>query len=216
MAYITIKDEASAQFEEKKSVFIGYVKRVASEEEAREFINNIKSINKEARHNVYAYIIGENMGIQRYSDDGEPQGTGGIPVLDVIKKNNVTDAVVVVTRYFGGILLGTGGLVRAYSKAAAMAIKEGGIVEKVNACPLNLTIDYDLNGKIQYLFGKNSWHIEDIEYTDKVNIKMYCELSKIEKIKCDIIECTSGKCSIKLGKEDLYFKLENRLYKIIN
>src|SRR5690606_33864219 len=97
------------------------------EEEARAFINKIKSEHKEATHNVYAYIIGQNMGIQRYSDDGEPQGTAGVPVLDVINKNLVTDTAVVVTRYFGGVLLGAGGLVRAYSKGAALAIKESGI-----------------------------------------------------------------------------------------
>ncbi len=99
MAYFTIQNFGKGDFEEKKSTFIGRAKRVYTEDEAKNFINQVKDEEKEAKHNVYAYVIGENMGIQRYSDDGEPQGTGGIPVLDVIKKNEVTDIVIVVTRY---------------------------------------------------------------------------------------------------------------------
>ena len=113
MSYKTIKElRATDEFEEKKSLFIGNVKRVENEAEARAFIDEIKSQHKQATHNVYAYVIGENMGIKRYTDDGEPQGTAGIPALEVIKKNGITDCAVVVTRYFGGVLLGTGGLTR--------------------------------------------------------------------------------------------------------
>lgn len=104
MSYITIRNYGEDSFVEKKSEFIGYAKRVETEEDARAIVDEIKSKHKQARHNCFAYIVGENMGIQRYSDDGEPQGTAGIPILEVIKKNNITDCVVVVTRYFGGIL----------------------------------------------------------------------------------------------------------------
>jgi uncharacterized YigZ family protein len=213
VSYFTIKNEASAEFEEKKSIFIGHVKRVYTEDEAKTFISKIKNKQKEATHNVYAYIIGQNMGIQRYNDDGEPQGTGGIPVLDVIKKNNVTDIVVVVTRYFGGILLGKGGLVRAYAKGASLSISEGGIVEKVKGVVLDVILEYDVLGKVQYLFEQNLWHIEHIEYTDKVKFTMYCEFDMIKKIQSSIIEVTNGKCEIIIGDEEYYFKLENRLFK---
>lgn len=104
MSYITVKDFGEDRFEEKKSEFIGYAKRVENEEEAKAFINEIKNMHKQARHNCSAYIIGKDMNIQRYSDDGEPQGTAGIPILEVMKKSRVTDCAVVVTRYFGGIL----------------------------------------------------------------------------------------------------------------
>ncbi|QGU95014.1 YigZ family protein [Clostridium bovifaecis] len=212
MSYFTIKDEAREEFEERKSIFIGYAKRVHSEDEAKEFVYKIKAQHKDATHNVYAYIVGENMGIQRYSDDGEPQGTAGVPVLEVIKKNEVTDIAVVVTRYFGGILLGAGGLVRAYSKGAALAIDRAGIVEKVEGVPLNIKLDYDLLGKIQYVCTQNLWHIENVDYTDKVNLTILTEIDNIEKVKATITEATSGKGEFKEEKKKYYFKMGNRLY----
>jgi uncharacterized YigZ family protein len=212
MSYFTIKDEAMAEFVEKKSTFIGHAKRIESEDEAKEFIQKVKSMHKEARHNVYAYMIGENRGIQRYSDDGEPQGTGGIPMLEILKKNNITDVVVVVTRYFGGILLGTGGLARAYSKGASLAIKEAGIVEKVKGISLEAVIEYDLLGKLQYLCTQENIHIENIEYTDKVKIKILCEFSNLERLKSQIISVTSGKALLEEDEMKMYFKMENRLY----
>jgi uncharacterized YigZ family protein len=213
MSYLTIKDEVSIEFEEKKSIFIGHAKRIYNEVEARDFINKIKGEHKEATHNVYAYIIGENMGIQRYSDDGEPQGTAGIPVLEVVKKNGITDIAVVVTRYFGGVMLGAGGLVRAYSKGAALAIKEGSIVEKVKGCKLNILIDYDLIGKVQYICSQNSWFIEATEYTDKVKVILYCEIKMIDAIKNTMVEATSGRTVFDSSEEGYYFKLNNRLFK---
>jgi len=199
------------QFEEKKSIFVGHAIRVCNENDARDFINKIKSENKEARHNVYAYVLGENLGIQRYSDDGEPQGTAGIPVLDVIKKIGVTDVVVVVTRYFGGILLGKGGLARAYSKAASTAIKEGGVVERVMGEPLKILMDYDSLGKLQYLFEQNSWYIEGTIYTDKVEVEMFCELTNIQLVSEKINETLNGRCVISEGDSNFYFKYEGRL-----
>ncbi|MBT9832771.1 YigZ family protein [Clostridium baratii] len=215
MAYITIRDYGEDSFEEKKSEFIGYAKRVESEEEAKEFINEIKSMHKQARHNCFAYVIGENYGIQRYSDDGEPQGTAGIPILEVMKKQGVTDCAIVVTRYFGGILLGAGGLTRAYTKGASIALKAGGVVEKVEGCKVSITIDYDLIGKIQYLCGQNNWHIEDSEYTDKVTIFIYAENGVAELIEKEVIEATNGKAIISKSEEDIYFKENNRLFKAI-
>lgn len=213
MSYFTIKDEASSEFEERKSVFIGYAKRVKTEEEAKEFVAKIKAMHKQATHNCSAYIVGENKGIQRYSDDGEPQGTAGIPILEVIKKNDLTDIAVVVTRYFGGILLGAGGLIRAYSKGASEAIKVGGIVEKVKGLEIKVKLDYDLLGKIQYICGKNQWHIEDTMYTDKVEIIMYCEGKDYDNIHGSFVEATNGKVIISEEEEEYYFKMENRLFK---
>ena len=125
--YKTVEFENSDEFIEKKSKFIGYVKPVKTQEEATEFINKIKSKHWDATHNVYAYVLQEN-NIQRYSDDGEPSGTAGVPVLDVILKSNLVDVCVVVTRYFGGTLLGAGGLVRAYSHGSKIAVEAGNII----------------------------------------------------------------------------------------
>jgi uncharacterized YigZ family protein len=213
MSYFTIKDEAREQFEEKKSIFIGHAKRVYTEEEARAFVYSIKSQHKEANHNVFAYVVGENMGIQRYNDDGEPQGTGGVPVLEVIKKNEVTDIAVVVTRYFGGVLLGAGGLVRAYSKGAGAAIKAAGIVEKVKGCLLTITIEYDLLGKLQYLCAQNQWHIEETEYADRVKLKFFFETSLVNTIKNSMVEAANGRVETSISEEGYYFKMENRLFK---
>lgn len=211
MSYFTIRKEACAQFEERKSVFIGHAKRVETESEAKEFVEKIKKEHKDATHNVYAYIVGKDMLIQKCTDDGEPQGTAGVPVLDVIKKNGITDVAIVVTRYFGGILLGTGGLVRAYSKGASEAVNESGIVEKVLGVQITIILNYELLGKLQYHFSIKNWHIEDILYTDKVEIKFNFESQYLDKIKKEISEICSGKCEFKIDKEGYYFKSENRL-----
>ncbi|ADL51911.1 YigZ family protein [Clostridium cellulovorans] len=210
--YYTILNYGEDRFEEKRSEFIGYAKRVETEDEAKAFVTEIKLMHKQATHNTYAYIIGENMGIQRYSDDGEPQGTAGIPILEVIKKKGVTNIAVVVTRYFGGVLLGAGGLVRAYSKGAAIAIDAGNIVEKVKGIPLHIIISYELLGKIQYLCSENSWHIEDTLYTDQVELIIYAETHLVQVMKDKVTEATNGKGIFKEEKDQYYFKKEGRLY----
>lgn len=212
MNYLTVKKVADDRFEEKKSVFIGYICRVNSEDEAKAFVASIKTKHKDARHNCWAYMVGENMNIQRYSDDGEPQGTAGIPILEVIKKSGITDCAVVVTRYFGGILLGAGGLTRAYTKGASIAIKAAGVIEKVNGCRLGVTLSYDLFGKVQYICGENNWHIEDTEYTDEVKLYILSEESRAGEIKSQIVESTSGKVIIEKDMEGIYFKEGDRLY----
>lgn len=212
MSYITVRGFGEDRFEEKKSEFIGYAKRVENEEEAKAFVNEIKNMHKQARHNCSAYIIGEHMNIQRYSDDGEPQGTAGIPILEVMKKSGVTDCAVVVTRYFGGILLGTGGLTRAYTKGASIAIKASGIVEKVEGMKLSFELDYDLFGKVQHLCAQNNWHIEDTEYTDKVIVHILSEKTIFEDIENEIVEVTNGKVIIHESDKGIYFKEGNRLY----
>ncbi len=138
MSYKTVKAFASASFIEKKSEFIGYISPVRTNDEAVAFINSIKAENRKARHNVYAYILRDS-NITRYSDDGEPQGTGGVPVLEVLQKEGLYDVCVVVTRYFGGILLGTGGLTRAYSKGCKLAIEAAQIMQMHKANTLTVT-----------------------------------------------------------------------------
>ena len=215
MSYITIRDFGEDSFVEKKSEFIGYAKRCESEEEAKAFVSEIKNNHKQATHNCFAYVIGENMGIQRYSDDGEPQGTAGIPILEVMKNSDVTDCAIVVTRHYGGRLLGTGGLTRAYTKGAAIALKAGGVVEKVNGVRLLFHMDYDMLGKIQYKCNENNWYIEDTEYTDKVVVHILAETEKASDIEKEIIEISNGKIKVNKEDEGIYFKEENRLYKLI-
>ena len=215
MSYVTIRDFGEDRFIEKKSEFIGYAKRCETEEEAKAFVAEIKNMHKQATHNCFAYVIGENMGIQRYSDDGEPQGTAGIPILEVMKKSNITDCAVVVTRYFGGILLGAGGLTRAYTKGASVALKAGGIVEKVRGIRLLLCMDYDMLGKIQYKFNEKNWYIEEVEYTDKVVVHILAELELSKIIEKTATEISNGKIIISKRDEDIYFKEENRLFKVI-
>ena len=154
--YKTLHSFGSDEYIVEKSTFIGYAKPIKSEEEAVEFINEIKKKHKDATHNVWAYTVGETMNIQRYSDDGEPQGTAGIPTLEVIKKEDLRDVVVVVTRYFGGIKLGAGGLVRAYTKGAKVGIEAAQIIEKVKYKEVGITIDYNQIGKVQNEIGRAS------------------------------------------------------------
>ncbi|SHK04503.1 uncharacterized protein, YigZ family [Hathewaya proteolytica DSM 3090] len=212
MSYFTIINQGTSEFEEKKSRFIGNVMRVESEDEAKKYIEEIKNRYKDARHNVFAYIVGENMGIQRYSDDGEPKGTGGIPVLEVLKRNNLTDVVVVVTRYFGGVLLGASNLTRAYSNGASLALKATEIVEKVRGFTVRMEFDYDLLGKIQYTFEKNQWHIEDTAYTDKVAITVNIEKHSRADLENTVKDLTMGKVTIEIDEEQYFFKMGYRLY----
>jgi len=213
MGYKTIKRTAQSEFVEKKSVFISTAKRVFTEEEAKAFIDEVRMKYKDARHHVYAYILGEDMSVQRYSDDGEPQGTGGIPILEVMKRNELRNACVVVTRYFGGILLGAGGLTRAYVKGAADAIKESGVVERVPGHEVVMTIDYDLLGKIQYFLKEKNKRIESLVYTDKVELTLYLETMETSSIVESIMNISSAKAELIIGDEDLFYKDQEGLQK---
>ena len=176
MAYITIREYGEDSFIEKKSEFIGYAKRVENEEEAKAFVAEIKSKHKQARHNCWAYVIGENMGIQRYSDDGEPQGTAGIPILEVMKKSDITDCAVVVTRYFGGVKLGAGGLIRAYSGAVAQALAEAGLAKKVKSGLYVYKCSNLAAGKLQNLLYRQSlFTLVSVEYGNEVAFTLQME-----------------------------------------
>ena len=186
----TLGKEASAEFTEKKSVFIGYAKPIKTEEEAEEFIAQIKKQHADARHNVSAYMAGNAV---RYSDDGEPKGTGGVPVLEVLKKSGVDGAVVVVTRYFGGILLGAPGLVRAYSKAAAMAVEEAGIVTYRNYTECTVTCDYGLYDKLLYDIGRRTIITDDTDFGGNITLRIAVLTEEYEAFEKSVYSMTNGK-----------------------
>ena len=186
----TLGKEASAEFTEKKSVFIGYAKPIKTAEEAEEFIAQIKKKHADARHNVSAYMAGNAV---RYSDDGEPKGTGGVPVLEVLKKSGVDGAVVVVTRYFGGILLGAPGLVRAYSKAAAMAVEEAGIVTYRNYTECTVACDYGLYDKLLYDIGRRTIITDDTDFGGNITLRLAVLTEEYEAFEKSVYSMTNGK-----------------------
>ena len=169
MSYKTIRNRTEASFTEKKSEFIGYISPAETEEEAIGFINEIRAMHRKATHNCYAYIL-RNNNTGRHSDDGEPGGTAGMPIYDVLSKNGITDVVCVVTRYFGGILLGTGGLVHAYSKGASMALANAEIVNMEVADSLKISCDYTMYGIVNSVLPEFESIIRDTEFTDSVCI----------------------------------------------
>lgn len=185
----------------EKSTFIGYAKPIKTEEEAIEFINEIKKKHKDATHNVWSYTIGENMNIQRYSDDGEPQGTAGIPTLEVIKKEDLRDVVVVVTRYFGGIKLGAGGLVRAYTKGAKVGIEAGIVIEKVKYSEVKIKIEYTQLGRIQNEIMNLGFKVKDTIYSEDVELIVYVRNEEAKSLMDRIIDITSGTADVSLGEE---------------
>lgn len=191
-----------------KSTFIGYAKPIKTEEEAIDFVNEIKKKHKDATHNVWAYTVGESMNIQRYSDDGEPQGTAGIPTLEVIKKEELRNVVVVVTRYFGGIKLGAGGLVRAYTKGAKIGIESAKVIEKVLYKSVGIKIDYNQFGKVQNEIMNMGYFIKDTVYEDNVEIIVYSRISEIENITSKITDITSATAKISIG-EEFYLSEQN-------
>ena len=183
MKYITVKSPAESSYIEKRSEFIGHISPAETNEDAINFINHIKENNRKARHNVYAYILRDG-NISRYSDDGEPQGTAGIPVLEVLRKNNLTDVCCVVTRYFGGILLGGGGLVRAYSHSTALAIEAAEVLKMYKCSELILSLSYDLYGKITYIFSDYEIKQINSDFSDGVKITARVK-SELEKPFCN-------------------------------
>ena len=185
----------------EKSTFIGYAKPIKTEEEAIEFVNEIKKKHKDATHNVWAYTVGENMNIQRYSDDGEPQGTAGIPTLEVIKKEDLRDVVVVVTRYFGGIKLGAGGLVRAYTKGAKVGIEAGIVIEKVKYTEVKIKIEYTQLGRIQNEIMNLGFKVKDTIYSEDVEIIVYSKIEDVQSLTDRMIDITSGTADVSIGEE---------------
>lgn len=193
--YVTLGSEAHVEFEERKSIFIGHAKPVKSESEALEFINSVKKEYHDATHNVSAYQLSGGS-VARYSDDGEPQGTAGLPVLNVIKQSGADDAVVVVTRYFGGILLGAGGLVRAYSASAKLAVDKAGIVTYEEYVCLKFSCTYSDYQKIQNEMPKFGVIVDDSLFTDSVDMKVAVKSLVSDDFSKKISELTNGKTSV--------------------
>ena len=178
---------------EKKSRFIATVRPVETEEEALAFIAEMKKKYWNATHNCSAFVIGENQNLQRCSDDGEPQGTAGRPMLDVLLGEETHNLAVVVTRYFGGTLLGTGGLVRAYSKAVQEGLKHCVVIEKQQGFLLKMNTDYNGVGKIQYILGKRKIQITSSEYAADVTLEALVPEEELAKVKEEITEATCGR-----------------------
>lgn len=204
--YKTIEDYGIAEIVKKRSKFIAHARPVSSEAEAIEYLNFLKQKYWDARHNVYAYILREN-NIMRYSDDGEPSGTAGVPVLEILKKEELTDIIVVVTRYFGGILLGTGGLVHAYSKAAKAGVEAAGIVNMILCRKVKIKCDYNLSGKIQYEINEFEEAFEgDIKYDECVIQSVYVTVESVERFTKKIIDRTNAKAEIEFGEIEYFEK----------
>ncbi len=194
--YRTVEFESSDEFVEKKSRFIGYVKPVKTQKEATDFIAEIKSKHWDATHNVSAYVLKEN-NIQRSSDDGEPSGTAGVPVLDVLLKENLVDVCVVVTRYFGGILLGAGGLIRAYSHGSKIAVEAGNIITMAPCKILEASIDYSFYDRFNILLGDIGANVENSEFADKIKITFCLKEELVTALQSRLTEQSNGKYLLK-------------------
>ena len=191
-SYRTIRSAASAEFVEKKSRFIGHICPVTTQDQAVEFIRQKKSEFWDATHNVYAYVLREGQ-TRRYSDDGEPQGTAGIPTLDVLLKEDLTDCVVVVTRYFGGTLLGTGGLVRAYSHGSKIAVEAGGVVTMALCAILEICCDYTFYGRLAALIPEMGGVVEDTQFADSVTVRCKMPSSLVGAFDAKLFDQSLGK-----------------------
>lgn len=194
--YKTVEFESKDEFIEKKSRFIGYVKPVKTQEEATEFINAIKSKHWDATHNVSAYVLRDN-NIQRSSDDGEPSGTAGVPTLDVLLKEGIVDTCVVVTRYFGGTLLGAGGLIRAYSHTSKIAVDAGHIITMAPCKVISVSVDYSFYDRLNILLNEFSANIENSEFTDSVTVIFSIRENTVSLLQDKLTQLSNGKYLLK-------------------
>ncbi|MBQ9532050.1 MAG: YigZ family protein [Eubacterium sp.] len=201
LEYKTVENEASDFFIEKKSRFIGYVCPVKTQEEATQFINKIKSKHWDATHNVSAFVLREN-NIQRCSDDGEPSGTAGVPVLDAILKAGIVDVCVVATRYFGGTMLGAGGLVRAYSHTSKIALEAGSIITMAQCSILETTVEYSFYERLNNLLSEFKANIINTEFSDNVKITFSVKEAYQTSVEDKLIDISGGKYNIKFLKSE--------------
>jgi uncharacterized YigZ family protein len=205
--YYTVKPYGENELVIERSRFIAYVSRAESEDEAQEFIQSIKKKHWDASHNCSAYLIGENNQIQKANDDGEPSGTAGVPILEVLKKKNLKDTVVVITRYFGGIKLGAGGLIRAYGKATSEGIKATGVVERHLMRVIHTKVDYTWLGKLENELRNSVYRIKEIHYLDHVEVETFVKESDIVHFTDWMTELTNGQATINKGGQ-LYLEEE--------
>lgn len=209
MAYTkTAHSKGYGEITEKKSRFIANIQPVSTEEEALEFIAKMKKQYYDARHNCYAYIIGRNGDVKRSSDDGEPSGTAGRPMLNILEKEGIYNTVVVVTRYFGGVLLGTGGLVRAYQEATQEGLRNTQLIERCAGVKMQMKIPYTLLGKIQYLCAGMNLPIVDTVYEEEIQFTMIVAIENIEYVKKEFLGQTDGKILPVEGEYVEYFSSE--------
>ena len=201
--YKTVFESGESTIIIEKSKFIGYSRHVETEEDALTFINEIKKKNKDATHNVSAYILGEKKNAQKYSDDGEPSGTAGIPILELMKKEELTNSAIVVTRYFGGIKLGAGGLVRAYSKSAKSTLENSLISQKKIFIPIEILFDYSYLGKIQNDISTRNILSSKPTFEDVVKYTIYVDKEEIDSSINHINDLTSGNVIIDIKDEVL-------------
>lgn len=190
--YKTIYKYGESEIIINKSRFIGYSMPIESEEEALKFIEKIKTKHRDATHNVYAYVLGKDSNTQRFSDDGEPSGTAGIPALEVIKKEDLRNVVVVITRYFGGVKLGGGGLIRAYTKGAKIGLEAGIIIDMVLHQKIKIRIDYTLYGKVENYLINEEYIVDETIFDDAVNTFVYIEEPKVAEFYKIIADLTNG------------------------
>lgn len=193
--YKTVELEADDFFVEKKSRFIGYAKPVKTQDEAIEFINKIKAKHWDATHNVYAYVLKDN-NIQRYSDDGEPSGTAGVPVLDVLLKENLVDVCVVATRYFGGTMLGAGGLVRAYSHTSKIAVNAANIITMAQCSVLSVDIDYSFYDRMNVILNEFSANVMNTDFSDKITITFSVKADMQVSVEEKLVDVSNGKYNL--------------------
>lgn len=203
MEYKTIAERCEARFIEKKSEFIGYLAPVETEEQAVEFINEIRSMHRKATHNCYAYILRDNSAA-RHSDDGEPSGTAGVPIYEVLRKEGLTDVACVVTRYFGGVLLGAGGLVRAYTRGAKDAVDTAKIKVMALAEQLELSVEYSLYGRLPQIFAEFDVRVISEDFADHVKILLYVREELAEKLKKKLIDCCNGKVIVEIKQKSWF------------
>lgn len=209
--YKTVYEGKEAEIIEKKSRFIATVRPVHSEEEAVAFIESMRKKYWNATHNCFAYVIGERFEIQRCSDDGEPGGTAGKPMLDVLLGEEIHDAVVVVTRYFGGTLLGTGGLVRAYQGAAKAGIEASTVITKYHGRKWKIRTDYTGLGKIQYILGQRKVAILDTSYTENVELQILVSQDEERSVTAELTEGTNGKAVLEAGEECYFAEIDKEI-----
>ena len=188
--YVTIAQRAEDDFFERKSQFIGYIAPVSSEEEALAFLAEIRAKHRDARHNCFAYIL--QNGVKRASDDGEPQGTAGVPIMEVVEREGLTDVIVVVTRYFGGILLGAGGLVRAYAHAAKLAVDAAQRKVMSPAVLVEMQMDYNQYGRINNVLSKYTAIVQDTAFTDMVTMRILFIERDVEAFRAELTEMTAA------------------------
>ncbi|MBM7649341.1 putative YigZ family protein [Bacillus ectoiniformans] len=205
--YYTVKGPSVHEIIIQKSRFIAHVKRTETEQEAQEFIAAIKKEHWNANHNCSAYMIGETNHIQKANDDGEPSGTAGLPILEVLKKRDLKDTTVVVTRYFGGIKLGAGGLIRAYGKSATEGITAAGIVKRQLTRTMTVQIDYTWLGKIENELRSSVYGLKEIHYLDTVNVEVFVLENQIDAFSDWMTEMTNGQAEITAG-ELLYQEID--------